>query len=106
MKLSTHQLLNLISLTILIIGILANFLVITENGGRMPVYTEKYSWKSNSHFTYTNESEVAYHFLTDQYKLHGSKIYSLGDILMTLGFFAVTIGNITLMIRLLKREEW
>lgn len=65
-----------------------NFVVITNNGGKMPVY--KYAINSEEHFTYHNPKEIKYPSLSDKFSV-GNYIVSIGDIVLTFALIFLTI---------------
>jgi hypothetical protein len=78
-----------------IIGITCNFVAVTQNKGRMPVYTCYYV-DDDKYFAYENNSEVNYPILTDRFYIH-NKIFSIGDLIMIssmLGIFGSVSINL------------
>lgn len=75
-----------------IIGITCNFVAVTENKGRMPVYTYYYV-NNDRYFAYENNSEVNHPLLTDRFHI-GDTIYSLGDLIMVTSMSGIIILNI------------
>ena len=101
-----------LSFVLIILGIVANFLVIINNQGRMPVWNLD-NINTESHFTITNLSEVNYLYFADIFPFK-NVIWSLGDFLMLFGFFFsslamfVLIYNFTINLCLYfkRRKQW
>ena len=74
-----------ISSTLLLIGALFNHIVILNNSGKMPVYTELPIY-TNFHFSFTNFSHINYPYLSDIIPLPGI-IFSIGDLFLFAGMF-------------------
>lgn len=74
----------------LIVGMFCNFLVITSNGGLMPVYRSQV-FSTSEHFTITFIDDINYLFLADIYPI-GLMVYSLGDFLIWLGMSLLVLG--------------
>jgi len=86
MKIITVMVLLHITLIVIIIGICFNFVVMINNQGKMPVFSQ-YNLDDLSHFSYQNSSQVNYSFFADKFKGFGW-IASIGDIVMFLGLSA------------------
>lgn len=83
-----HLIVVSLILNISLIGAVLNLAVISENGGRMPVYFME-EVDSEKHFSFTNFEEVKFPYLSDIIHLEGKKYYanfSIGDILIVGGF--------------------
>lgn len=89
----TYYCILLISCIIMMLGMTFNFIVITENGGKMPVYWDN-NYSDADHFSFQNLSEVEHPYYSDMIQIYNS-IYSIGDIIM---LFAVTIVILTAII--------
>jgi hypothetical protein len=80
---------------IFIIGETCNFVAVTNNGGKMPVYTYYYV-DNEKHFSYYEDDKVNYPILTDIIKLP-THIMSIGDLTMiiaVIGLFTTVIINV------------
>lgn len=106
-------LLSLGFLFMVMIGTVMQYLVVTNNGGKMPVKVDEYyipSFESDEHFSFENDSEVEYPYLTDRIKinhLYKSKKYHIspGDFLV-IGFgIALCISIIIYLIMLWRSRE-
>ena len=90
-------------------GMFFNFIVMTNNGGRMPVELS-YNYSDYDHFSYQNKSEISYHYYSDIYLIFGC-IYSLGDLLMLavvfviIGLLLYRIGNIAISLYINYRDK-
>lgn len=73
----------------MLLGVSFNFLAITENSGKMPVW-RMYIGVSKTHFTFHNFSEVNYPWLTDIIPFIDSR-FSLGDIFIALPWLILVI---------------
>ena len=62
-------------------GVLLNFKAIQKNSGKMPVLSDNYKPPTDTHFYYTDFSEVNLPYLTDIIKLPFGTL-SIGDILI------------------------
>jgi hypothetical protein len=76
---------------ILVLGIVCNFLAVTENKGLMPVVSD-FNFRSSEHFRVYDVNEVSNIQLADIYNIKGN-IFSIGDFLMIIGgiFIALSI---------------
>lgn len=80
-----------LGLTIIILGIIANYFVIMFNECKMPVPYGDYEIElTERHFFFNNPQEINLYILSDIIPIFGSQ-YSLGDILIWLGMI-LTIG--------------
>jgi hypothetical protein len=71
-----------VGLSIMMFGITFNFLAVTGNGGRMPVFGGYLD--EERHFSFHADDNVKHYFLTDI--LHISDLYfSVGDVLILIG---------------------
>jgi hypothetical protein len=73
----------LISFTVVFIGGVMNFIVIVDNGGKMPV-RGIYIIDSDEHFYYENKEDVEKWYLSDIMNI-GRAAFSIGDIFLLLG---------------------
>ena len=115
-KLFKHveTLLLLFSLTLILltIGATMNFVVISKNSCRMPVFASLDYWslKSDStHFLFSNPRSVNYFYFTDIFPLGETIRFSLGDVFLTLGMislvtFIVFIGILNYKIEKHKKQ--
>lgn len=74
----------ILGMFILVLGATFNFEALSSNGGFMPVKVN-YDYKSDSHFSYQENSEVNNWFFTDFIELDNS-IWSIGDFFLIFGF--------------------
>lgn len=72
-----------IGISLIGLGVSSNFIVISENQGKMPVF-EEVTYSTDKHFSTNNLSEINKPHLADIYHIKGM-IYSIGDILMITG---------------------
>jgi hypothetical protein len=85
-------------LMVILLGVLANFVVFSANGYLMPVKTD-ININSNMHFSYQENNEIKLWLLSD---IIGGEInnyiflFSLGDVLITLGFIGLFSSQIKL----------
>jgi hypothetical protein len=79
-----------------ILGITCNFLVMTENGGRMPAKAD-FNYSDATHFTYQDDSQINRSSLSDRIVI-GNAIYSVGDIIM-LFFLSLVFACLVLIWR-------
>lgn len=97
----------LLFMVIFIIGGACNFLVVTSNSGKMPVLSE-YDLLTSRHFTFTEENEVNYWFLSDVFRIN-IVYFSLGDILVFLSLiggsvFSFKLSKINKKIKILMKD--
>ena len=64
-----------------------NFVVVSENGGKMPVLFQNFEFEYERHFSFSECSEVKYCYLADIFQL-SSFIFSIGDFLI---IFSISI---------------
>ncbi len=95
-----------------LIGVIFNTWVQKANGGKMPfklsiIYEGVYSYSDDTHFSYTDNSEVKYPILTDIIKTPFG-IASLGDFFMVFfGLFIFLMGIYLVFLSVeLKRLEY
>jgi hypothetical protein len=79
----------IVSILSVLIGGIINEKVMEANDGKMPV--KCCGIPDEEHFNYYKDSEVNYPILTDFISI-GSKIYSVGDLMMYFGFLMVSIS--------------
>lgn len=93
-------------MVILLIGGLMNFLVISKNGGRMPVLN--YNIHNDEYFGYNEyeKDKIEYEIFGDRINIFGRCIASIGDILMIIGAIGVLYGNANMVLNLRKRKKW
>lgn len=94
-KIINLQIFFSIILAFIIIGAVMNFLVITNNGGRMPVL-DSFKYVSETHFSYQDNSEIEFPQFSDKLAL-GRIIFSIGDLIMFLGLFFLIVFSILLI---------
>ena len=82
-------LLTILSLAIMMIGMVFNFVAVSTNHGKMPV-KEFLSYETNTHFSYQENWEVNHWYFTDIIDLK-YYIVSIGDVLMVLGLSSTII---------------
>lgn len=86
-KLKTRAVVGLIFMNLFLIGAFFNLLAISDNGGKMPVYTDNPFETSPRHFIFNNASEVNHFYLTDimraSFVKQGFEVYfSIGDVII------------------------
>lgn len=74
---------------IILIGMLMNFVVLINNGGRMPVL-DTFSWETSKHFSYQDFSEIKYPLFSDRFSFL-IFIFSIGDLVMISGFLVLSV---------------
>lgn len=86
-----------------LIGLSSNYIVIKENGCRMPVLESKLGMhlSTQRHFTFTDTSKINYPKLTDNIKINNS-IYSVGDLIMWTSLILIGISFIFSLIFITK----
>lgn len=92
-KISLELFITIFIMAIIMIGMTSNFIVITQNQGRMPVFTHYYI-NTTQHFSFQDKSEVNQFILSDIIKITFKNYYnyfSIGDILLYGGFFAIFV---------------
>src|SRR3990167_11233104 len=67
-------------LLLLMAGMTMQYMVMTNNGGKMPFYAE-YDYEDNKYISFNDKQEVKYPYLSDIIKLPPG-LWSLGDITM------------------------
>lgn len=95
--LETKLIINIYLLLLLIIGMSCNFVAVTNNGGKMPVYSsgEFNSVESpETHFVYYDSSEVKYHYLVDIIPIPFDYMVSVGDVIMFTSLIGLILINI------------
>lgn len=99
---------------ILILGIggIMNGLVVDSNGGRMPVYDFGVGvGNEDTHFSFQDKSEINLFFLSDIFRMDCGNtriMYSLGDVVITLGLIIVTssaVSNIIFWAIFLRKDD-
>lgn len=99
-----------LSIFIMSIGILFNFIVIVENGGKMPVYVNhdlKGIIDEKEHFYYNNKEDVNYSHLTDiiPFRFNGEKYKaSIGDAVMILSIVSLIVFSFLYTRKLVRKE--
>lgn len=77
--------------SLVVFGLAMNFVVIVDNGGRMPVANTTIPWESvHSHFDFSNPSTIQYPYFADIYRV-GGYVFSLGDFILLLGLIGLGI---------------
>jgi hypothetical protein len=93
--------------SIFIIGIVCNFMVIVNNDGNMPAKNvDAFSHENYIAYDDTNINEIKYEFLADRYGMDTKDYnyrFSLGDVLMVIGFIGLSFNLIWFLI--IKRKE-
>ena len=84
----------LLCMVIIMIGMACNFFVIRSNSMRMPFYSI-YDYETETHFSYTNSSEINYWFLSDIVPI-GNRLWSTGDLIMLLGVSMFIVTYVTM----------
>lgn len=95
MKLAIVHIFQLLATLMIFIGVIFNSNVMIENGGKMPVYEERIQFTGRYHFSYSNQTEITYPILADNFPIAG-RMVSLGDVLMIIGSVFLTITSIKL----------
>ncbi len=92
-----------IGMIIIFLGISTNSIVITDNGGKMPVqyYVE---FETNRHVSFTNMENVRFWYFSDIFKMP-RWIFSIGDFLIVLGILIVLEGSIFNIIYNLRENK-
>jgi len=85
-----NYLIMTIACLIMMTGMCFNFIVMTENGGKMPVYLD-FNYTDEDHFSYHNFSEVKHPYYSDIFPIFNG-LYSLGDLFM---IFAMAIMSVS-----------
>jgi hypothetical protein len=77
----------IICLSVFLLGATSNFIAISRNDCRMPVLVEDYEFRTKTHISFMNFSEVKFPTLSDIFSL-GKYKFSIGDVLLfsSLGF--------------------
>ena len=81
------QIQNLL-LSIMIVGIVCNFVAVAHNEGKMPVY---YGLEDSKHISYTNEDKINYPILSDKFGFVGIVMFSIGDVLVGFSLIGMII---------------
>lgn len=97
-----------VSLSLIIVGLYLNFLVISSNGGEMPILTPNQITKEG-YFDYQDSFEVNYHLLTDRIP-HYFGTGSIGDIFLIIGGITLVSSSFVFLrnnskLRKLKKDE-
>lgn len=97
-----------VGFALLFFGSSMNATVFLDNGGMMPVYTDRIT-TSPKHFTYQNPSEVKHHYLADIHKFSLGKdtiiFYSIGDFLVIFGGLVMIFGGVMEFIYYIKLKK-
>lgn len=99
-----------LSIFIMTLGILFNFIVIVENGGKMPVYVNhdlKGIIDEKEHFYYNDKSEIEYPHLSDiiPFRFNGEKYKaSIGDVVMISSLTSLVIFSFLYTRKLVRKE--
>lgn|SRR3990167_9694480 len=88
---------------LIIIGMGLNFEVVFSNDNKMPVKTN-WDYVTKTHFSYQDKTEINHWYFSDIIRF-GGYIYSIGDVLIYLGYLGhfITIG---LVIKLKKLNRY
>jgi len=95
------------STMLMIAGVSCNFAVITDNGGKMPVFDSDIE-NSTTHFSYYNSETINLEYLADKYYINlGDYLwkFSIGDVLIITGlalYFSILLYK---FIHFKKEEE-
>lgn len=81
---------------ILLLGSALNRTAIEENNGKMPVLTSS-DYETKTHFSFQDPEEINYYVLSDIIYI-GKKIYSVGDVLLLVGFLFLLLFFILMAI--------
>ena len=76
----------------IVIGMTMQFIVISNNGGKMPVLLN-YDFNNDEHFSFQENFEVKNPYLADRFII-GNSIYSIGDITMIFFGFMLFVSSI------------
>lgn len=88
---NNEKIIIIMSLLLLcLVGGFMNLTVMATNGGKMPFY-DKIEFSSQSHFSFTNFSEIRYSYLADIIPI-GNRILSIGDVVMSLSLILTLIN--------------
>lgn len=71
----------LITIFLITTGMLCQFIVVSENGGKMPVY---HGGETDRHFGYDDPNDVNYFWLSDIFPFQ-NYAFSLGDAILVCG---------------------
>jgi len=74
------------------IGILTQFMVITHNNGKMPVYDFYVGYDNKEYFRFDDFKEVKYPYFADIIPIGDYAKSSIGDIFIVLGVSSLLIG--------------
>ena len=83
-----------LSLSIIILGVLMNYIVIVFNDCLMPVYKSPDADLSNKHFNFIDYERIKYPYFSDIIGWENNK-FSFGDLLIYIGM----IGSFSFVIR-------
>ena len=111
-KLDTKLFLCALALMVVVIGGFINMHAVIQNGGRMPVQNHDnmvLEIDTPTHFTFNQSSEVKAYPLTDKFrwilKRRGEVyIFSLGDVIIYLGYAFVLIMGIVMLITGIRKN--
>ena len=85
-----------------------NLVAVFENDCRMPVKFTYFNYDSDRHFSYTENSEVNYPFLSDKYYFEYYDYlvsFSIGDVFVLIGMPMFAIFGLRLTWRLKKISQ-
>jgi hypothetical protein len=85
-------------LNFFIIGVCMNFLVVTGNGGKMPVLFHEFEFEHDRHFSFTDCDDVSYCYLSDIFQI-SDIMFSIGDlfIIFSLILLIYAVGRILIV---------
>jgi hypothetical protein len=91
-----------VALAIVILGVIMNFVALTNNGCKMPFIAD-YEYESETHFSYKDKGEVNHWYLTDIISMSKDELtISIGDFLIVIGG-ALVIGFSIIFVTYLYR---
>ncbi len=96
-------------LVIIMIGMTANFSVMINNGGKMPLYNphNDYIWiGDDKHFYFSDKGEIELYLLADIFPFFRG-LASIGDLVMVVGYSFLVLSGIILSLekRTTKKEK-
>lgn len=99
-----------IFLCLMIAGINFNIIVIKNNGGRMPFYSEWENYSSVTHFSFNSfDKNIKYYYLSDIFFIkiadNPGYHYSAGDFFIYIGLYGFFINLIIFSCLLLKYRK-
>lgn len=96
----------IILIIFMFLGGFLNIAVVLANGGRMPVYTDRFYINNSDYFSYDDPSDVRLHRYADIFVINDYIFFSVGDIIVFGSLLSfIFVGTILLIKNKKHRKE-